>query len=156
MFDFGDEFVIESQRVPWLIWAQLLVMILLVVILFFGFSIFALDQFNNPSCSSASSSSQSHSKDPVLNRSSSSHGSKVEESQSIQQETETSAHKATIGEEIEEREEVSVKDIAFLRLLGQGNHPCDYMVLAKQAILKCFGLGYTSERSRSCKHQKED
>nr|XP_027077624.1 uncharacterized protein LOC113701259 [Coffea arabica] len=156
MFDFGDEFVIESQSVPWLIWAQLLVTILLVVILFFGFSIFALDRFSNPSCSSASSSSQSHGKDALLNKSSSSHGSKVEESQSIQRETEASAYKATIGEEIEERDEASVKDIALLRLLGQGNHPCHYMNLAKQAILKCFGLGYTSERSHSCKHRKED
>ncbi|KAL3527843.1 hypothetical protein ACH5RR_012499 [Cinchona calisaya] len=115
-------------------------------------NIFTLDGFNNPTSNSAcssSSSSQSHGKDP-------SHGSKAEEIQSIRRETETSKSKGVVEEEIQEREESSSKDIALCRLLGQGDHPCHYIGLAKQAILKCFGLGYISESSRNRKHRKED
>ena len=42
MFGFGDEFIIESYRIPWLIWIQLLVMVLLVLLLC-CFSIITLD-----------------------------------------------------------------------------------------------------------------
>ncbi|KAE7998179.1 hypothetical protein FH972_002748 [Carpinus fangiana] len=34
MVDFGDEFTIESYRIPWLIWIQLLVFVLLVFLLY--------------------------------------------------------------------------------------------------------------------------
>lgn len=83
MFDWEDEFIIESYRVPWLIWVQLLVTILLVVVLVFGFGFFASDLSNNPNCNSASSSSssfssnRSQSKNPLQNVGSCSDGSKV-------------------------------------------------------------------------------
>jgi hypothetical protein len=34
MVDFGDEFTIESYRIPWLIWIQLLAFILLIFLLY--------------------------------------------------------------------------------------------------------------------------
>lgn len=62
------------------------------------------------------------------------------------------------GEKEEEEEEESIdmneasltpsaKDIALYRLFGQANHPCNYFDLAKEAFLKCLGLGYDSESS---------
>lgn len=45
----------------------------------------------------------------------------------------------------------SAKDIALYRLFGQANHPCNYFDLAKEAFLKCFGLGYDSENSSNKK-----
>ncbi|KAI3747417.1 hypothetical protein L6452_09873 [Arctium lappa] len=35
MFEFGDELIIESYRIPWLIWIQLLAMFLLVILLYY-------------------------------------------------------------------------------------------------------------------------
>ncbi|KVI08498.1 hypothetical protein Ccrd_013116 [Cynara cardunculus var. scolymus] len=35
MFEFGDELIIDSYRIPWLIWIQLLVMFLLVILLYY-------------------------------------------------------------------------------------------------------------------------
>ncbi|CAI9109246.1 OLC1v1009033C2 [Oldenlandia corymbosa var. corymbosa] len=158
--DFGDEFLIENYRVPWLIWVQLLVMILLVLVLFLcGFSIFSSDQSSNSSSSgassssSSSSSSQSHVKKPLLDNTS----SKVERNQTIRGEEEASASKGMLEDEIEEGDDSSAKDLALFRLLRQGGrHPCDYFGLAKQAFLKCFGLGYGSESCRSSNHRKED
>jgi len=34
MFEFGDELVLEGFRIPWLIWIQLLVLLLLLAFLF--------------------------------------------------------------------------------------------------------------------------
>ncbi|EOX92263.1 Uncharacterized protein TCM_001236 [Theobroma cacao] len=53
MFDFGDELTIESYRIPWLVWIQILVMLLLVVLLF-CFSLSALDLPDRTSSASAS------------------------------------------------------------------------------------------------------
>lgn len=42
MVDFGDELTIESYRIPWLIWIQLLVLVLLIFLLY-CFSFLASD-----------------------------------------------------------------------------------------------------------------
>lgn len=53
MYEFGEELIIDSYKVPLLIWIQLLVMILLVLLLFFGFSV--LDLPNNSTFGASSS-----------------------------------------------------------------------------------------------------
>ncbi|KAH7520700.1 hypothetical protein FEM48_Zijuj08G0173000 [Ziziphus jujuba var. spinosa] len=58
MFDFGDELTVESYRVPWLIWIQALVMFLLIILLY-CFSIFDLSDTDNHTSSTASPSSSS-------------------------------------------------------------------------------------------------
>lgn len=51
-------------------------------------------------------------------------------------------------ESIEINESSSAKDIALYRLLGRADHPCNYFDLAKEAFLKCLGLGYKSEKKK--------
>ncbi|KAL8481485.1 hypothetical protein ACS0TY_027842 [Phlomoides rotata] len=73
MPDFGEEFIIESYKIPWLIWIQLLVMILLVILLFFRFSIFNSDASSSSSFASASTGGGGGSAPPTyLNQPSSS------------------------------------------------------------------------------------
>lgn len=48
MFDLGDELIIGSQRIPWLIWIQLLVMLLLIILLYY-FTVSALGLDPSPS-----------------------------------------------------------------------------------------------------------
>ncbi|CAH9146579.1 unnamed protein product [Cuscuta epithymum] len=57
MYEFGEELLIESYKVPWLIWIQLLVMVLLFLLLFFGFSVFSLDLSNNSASTSGAGGS---------------------------------------------------------------------------------------------------
>nr|GMC63095.1 uncharacterized protein LOC109174169 [Ipomoea batatas] len=81
MYEFGEGLIIESYKVPWLIWIQLLVMILIVLLLFFGFSLFTLDLPDNSSpnssaagpSSSAGAAGQTHGKGPLPITSSSRH-----------------------------------------------------------------------------------
>lgn len=81
MFEFGDEFTIESYRIPWLIWIQILIFFLL-IFLFFSFSVFTSDPsqsyYNTKTPSSATSPSPSslasvyavsNSNKPLLNHS---------------------------------------------------------------------------------------
>ncbi|XP_042031256.1 uncharacterized protein LOC121777974 [Salvia splendens] len=42
MVGFGEELIIESYKIPWLIWIQLVITILL-LLLFFGFAAFTYD-----------------------------------------------------------------------------------------------------------------
>ncbi|THF94035.1 hypothetical protein TEA_020444 [Camellia sinensis var. sinensis] len=56
MFDFGDELIIGSQRIPWLIWIQLLVMLLLIIFLYY-FTIIALGLDPSPTSAAAPLSS---------------------------------------------------------------------------------------------------
>uniref|UniRef100_A0A2C9UXN3 Uncharacterized protein n=2 Tax=Manihot esculenta TaxID=3983 RepID=A0A2C9UXN3_MANES len=81
MFEFGDEFTIESYRIPWLIWIQIIILFLL-IFLFFSFSVFTSDpsqsHYNTKTPSSATSpspsslasvSAVSNSNKPLLNHS---------------------------------------------------------------------------------------
>lgn len=52
MFEFGDELIINSYRIPWLIWIQLLAMFLLVILLYF-LTTTPSDQFSTASPSSS-------------------------------------------------------------------------------------------------------
>ncbi|KAL8475014.1 hypothetical protein ACS0TY_031441 [Phlomoides rotata] len=155
MPDFGEEFIIESYKIPWLIWIQLLVMILLVILLFFGFCIFNSDASSSSSVASASTGGGGGSSPPThLNQPSSSQRRiKVEAQRSRRDEGATADF---IREEEQSGEESSAKDSTFFRIFGQSNHPCNIFGLAKRAVFKCFGLDSSTEHSNSHQHDKQD
>ncbi|XP_058006352.1 uncharacterized protein LOC110642792 isoform X1 [Hevea brasiliensis] len=77
MFDYGDEFTIETYRIPWLIWIQILIFFLLIFLLC-CFSVFTSDlsHYNTKTPSSstspsslASASASTYLNNPLLNHS---------------------------------------------------------------------------------------
>ncbi|PSS21534.1 Classical arabinogalactan protein [Actinidia chinensis var. chinensis] len=129
MFDFGDELVFGSQRIPWLLWIQILVLLLLVILLYY-LIIFALGldlsanaaAADSPSSANAASTSRFH-------------DAKVGEIQCIEHDEGTSTQIRKVRrEDLRER-------------LGRSYHPCHYFGLAKQAFLKCLGLDLSSKDS---------
>ncbi|PIN12027.1 hypothetical protein CDL12_15362 [Handroanthus impetiginosus] len=151
MPEFGDEFIIESYKVPWLIWIQLLVMILLILLLFFGFSIFSSD----PSSSSFAAPSSTTAAPPThLNKPSPSRRRTRVEDQRNGRDEETRGQ--SVQEEDQSGEESPVKDSIFFRIFRHPNHPCDYFGQAKRALLKCFGLDPGSEISSRHRHKKQE
>ncbi|XP_048426850.1 uncharacterized protein LOC125471041 isoform X2 [Pyrus x bretschneideri] len=46
MYNFGDEFTIESYRIPWLVWIQVMVMVFLLILLY-CFSLLVIDLSND-------------------------------------------------------------------------------------------------------------
>ncbi|KAG8383453.1 hypothetical protein BUALT_Bualt04G0014800 [Buddleja alternifolia] len=157
MVDFGEEFIIESYKIPWLIWIQLLIMILLILILIFGFTDFTPD----PAVSSAAAAvaPPSNGLDATappthLNNPTSSNGiTKVDvEDRRVHMDAGTTGE--SIREEDRSGEESSLKDRMLLKISGHPNHPCSYIGLAKRALLKCLGLDYGSESSSNTQHEK--
>ncbi|EYU24040.1 hypothetical protein ABFS82_12G007300 [Erythranthe guttata] len=145
MPDFGDEFIIESYKVPWLIWIQLVITVLIIIILFFGFSIFASDTSSSSSTDSPSNSTAAAAAPPPnLIRPNSPRGRIKVEDRRVRVDGEIS------GVEVENQtgeESSSIKDITFFR---QPNHPCNFIEQAKRAFLKCLGLNPAPD------HEKED
>ncbi|KAL6502625.1 hypothetical protein OROHE_024278 [Orobanche hederae] len=156
MPEFGDELIIESYKVPWLIWIQLIVTILLIIILFFGFSIFTSDPSSISSAAPPSTGGAATAAPPPnLNKPSSSRRrTKVRDLQRVRRDEETSPQ--LIEEVDHSEEESSVKDPVLVRISGLSNHPCNYFGLAKQALLKCFGLDSSSDPSREHRHEKRE
>ncbi|GER47575.1 glycosyl hydrolase superfamily protein [Striga asiatica] len=151
MPEFGDEFIIESFKVPWLIWIQLIVTILLLFLLFLGFGIFTSDLASSSS-SAASSSTAAAAAPPV--RPNKPHRRIKVGDQRVPRGEETS--EGLIGEENQSEEESSLKDSGFVRIFRSSNHPCNYFGLAKQALFKCFGLDSSSEPSSRHRPEKQD
>ncbi|KAM0976296.1 hypothetical protein FF1_019282 [Malus domestica] len=60
MYNFGDEFAIESYRIPWLVWIQLMVMLLLLLMLFYCF-ISLVGDFSNGDVTSTTTTKRSSS-----------------------------------------------------------------------------------------------
>ncbi|CAI0428800.1 unnamed protein product [Linum tenue] len=162
MFNFGDELTLQSSRIPWLIWIQILVLAL-IIFLFYSFSITPTDDASLSSSSagpaSADSPSSSYRRDPDDMKNIAKHDGggdsstaaadyirqcQVTRSQSIKGEV---AMPATTGRRIV-REEATEGD-------GVTNyHPCNYIRLAKLVFLKCFGLDCELERSSSSEKKK--
>ncbi|GAA0150590.1 hypothetical protein LIER_09505 [Lithospermum erythrorhizon] len=140
MYEFGEEFIIESYKVPWLIWIQLLIMILLIILLFCGLTIFSDDSTDSiqttNNYSAASSSGQSQ-----VNNNATSLNSQVAEIQNVKGNSEGDI----TPEQIQAREGPPTKDIRFKPLRPE--HPCHFLGLAKQAFLKCLGIDSVSESS---------
>ncbi|XP_055833192.1 uncharacterized protein LOC129902149 [Solanum dulcamara] len=155
MYEFGEELIIDSFKVPWLIWIQLLVMILLVLLLFFGFSV--LD-FPNNSTSGASSQgpigSSSHGNPPSNSTTTLQHRN---QNQHTKRETEASTSREIArADESQEREGSAEKDTTVFKLLVRPEHPCNYFGLAKQAFLKCLGFDSDRDNCNTRRHAKED
>lgn len=150
MVDFGDELIIESYKIPWLIWIQLLVTILLIVLLFFGFALFTFDASTSSSAAAPSDGCDA-APSAYLNNSASSNGIIAVEDERGGGDAGTSG-----GSRVEEGEESPVKDTAFLSIFRHANHPCNYFGLAKNALFKCFGLDSNSESSSSQQYEKRD
>ncbi|CAH9071254.1 unnamed protein product [Cuscuta epithymum] len=157
MYEFGEELLIESYKVPWLIWIQLLVMVLLFLLLFFGFSVFSLDLSNNSaSTSGAGGSSFSAGSDNGFGDGRQAH--RTEQGQDGNHHNEASVE-ASISTDVIRREERDngssfVKD--ELHHSRPPGHPCHFLGVAKQAFLKCLGLDCCSGSPNNRKHGKED
>ncbi|KAL6554822.1 hypothetical protein OROGR_006080 [Orobanche gracilis] len=160
MPEFGDELIIESYKVPWLIWIQLIVTILLIIILFFGFSIFTSDPSSiSPSDTPSTGGAATAAPPPNLNKPSSSRRrTKVGDLQRVRMESRDEEPSPELIEEEEDHseEESSLKDPVLVRIFRLSNHPCNYFGLAKQALLKCFGLDSSSDLSREHRHEKRE
>ncbi|XP_061345433.1 uncharacterized protein LOC133291225 [Gastrolobium bilobum] len=131
MLNFGDEFTLEGYRIPWLIWIQLMVLLLLLFALLFSFTIIPVDPSSHDTAASASTTHNNHSSsvtNPLLN-------TRGVENLSVKGEIETSASTGIV------REENAVGEASSLYFL----HPCYYFKLARLAFLKCLGLDSTSE-----------
>lgn len=156
MLDSDEELILEGYNVSWLIWVQLLVTILLLFVLFCGFTMFSGDQSYHPSCSSASTSSfstnHSYGKNSLLNGCTS---FQVDGIHCVQREMDASTSKGMVGEQSLERE-LPARDAALLRPFGHADHPCSVFGFAKQAILKCLGLDAVFESSLKRRHRKDD
>ncbi|KAL4291198.1 hypothetical protein GQ457_14G003130 [Hibiscus cannabinus] len=150
MFDFGDELTIQSYRIPWLIWIQILVMFLLILLLVCfssssSGSLFALDL--SAASASASASPDSHlDKMPVFNHTSTLvstrfQASQVGEEQSIKGEIAPGTSKGI--KRAAEMEDCSGNRIFY--------HPCHYL---KLAFLKCLGLDSSSSETFEQRNQR--
>ncbi|XP_002528677.2 uncharacterized protein LOC8274922 [Ricinus communis] len=176
MFDLEESLTVESYRIPWLIWIQILIFILL-LFLFYCFSVFTSSDLslntttssNNsssissfpPPSSSSSTSASSLNKATGLNKHNSNtttvtnllqqHHNQIGGSQSIKGEIATSTSRTVVREgNVIEGEGFSTNSVIDF-------HPCNYFRLAKLAFLKCLGLDLdpVSERCSSSERKKE-
>ncbi|CAA2980512.1 Hypothetical predicted protein [Olea europaea subsp. europaea] len=98
------------------------------------------------------SASPSTSNTSQSNQNSSSQRTKVNENQRINRDAGTSGQ--TMIVEVQECNESSLNDYIFFGLFRHPNHPCNYLGLTKQALLKCFGLDSRTEGSSNEKHKR--
>ncbi|KAK8672893.1 hypothetical protein V6N13_111250 [Hibiscus sabdariffa] len=144
MFDFGDEVRIESNRIPWLIWIQILVLVLLMILLY----AFTLLVFDLPKTSSSSSVPQLGISSPTTAL-----ASQVVEKQSMKGEIAISrgaCRRVVSGEMEGEGQGCSNKEPNE----NSSHHPCHYFRLAKLAFLKCLGLDFLCSDHASITEQR--
>ncbi|XP_073059084.1 uncharacterized protein [Primulina eburnea] len=155
MEQFVDELIIQSFKIPWLIWIHLIVTVLLVMLLFFGFTVFTSDDSISPySVAAASPSTYSATAVPThLSKPSSSNRKSKVDDMRVRRDAGTSG--GTGRDEDQIVEEPSGKDSMFSRIFRHPNHPCSYLGLAKEALFKCFGFDSSSD-SPSCQHEKQE
>ncbi|XP_006354717.1 uncharacterized protein [Solanum tuberosum] len=151
MYEFGDELIIEGFKIPWLIWIQLVVMILLVLLLFFGFSV--LDLSNN-STSQGPVGSSSHVNLP-------SNSIRILQHRNLNQHTKGKNEASTsceirAADESQVREGSAEKDATIFKFCVRTEHPCNYFGLAKQAFLKCLGFDSDRDNCNTRRHAKEE
>ncbi|XP_048438016.1 uncharacterized protein LOC125476215 [Pyrus x bretschneideri] len=150
MYNFGDEFTIESYRIPWLVWIQVMVMVLLIILLYY-FNLLVVDfsdgditittttTTTKPSSSASRIVSDGTATSNTLftNRL---HNTQVGES--IKGEIVTSTSRINRREEIREMEASAAAAATHIYF-----HPCYYFRMARLAFLKCLGFDSTSEYS---------
>ncbi|KAB2597302.1 hypothetical protein D8674_000222 [Pyrus ussuriensis x Pyrus communis] len=146
MYNFGDEFTIESYRIPWLVWIQVMVMVFLLILLY-CFSLLVIDLSNDDITTTTTKPSSSTSR--LVSDGTATSTTLVTNSlpnsqvgESIKGEIVTSTSRTMRREEIIEMEEASAAAATHLYF-----HPCYYFRLARIAFLKCLGFDSTSESS---------
>lgn len=158
MFDLGNEFVIGSYRVPWLIWIQLLVMILIIILLYH--IIISVDPFPTTAVNASpeivldSKSSGLRSPSSAADATSSRFPSaKVRESQCINNATGTTTRRRRgRKDDMHEKE----GDSSQITVFERSYHPCHYLGLARRAFLKCLGLDFSSKDSPNDAMQRKE
>lgn len=161
MFGFGDELVIHSYRIPWLIWIQILVtFILTLLILLTYFDSFALD--SPPTSDSLSSTASTHLEPP------STCSARTQDPMPKEREQVAGNHDAWTGiatgtsnrmqgaEGYSETDGSSVEDLSPNPISERFYHPCRFLDLAREAFLKCLGLGSSSGDSPHRQQRHED
>ncbi|KAJ8437977.1 hypothetical protein Cgig2_033710 [Carnegiea gigantea] len=140
MVEFGDDLLMDSYRIPWLIWIQFLVMFLLtLVILLSYFGFFALDSsLSAEDCIISSSNSRLDPHFACYQR------TQVSGDRDSSDTSTTSSTRE--AENISDREGPSARDLGPAAGSECFIHPCSYFDIAKQAFLKCLGLGSTSQK----------
>lgn len=144
MFNFGDELLVESYKIPWLIWIQLLVTFLLIVLLYY-FGLFALDLSVDTSSSVTALpstglfiSKESRKYNPTTTITSC---LQVGGNQIIKGEIASGTSRRVIErEDSSEEEDFTVSETS--------HHPCYLVRLAREAFLKCLGLDETTTSTR--------
>ncbi|KAK9670517.1 hypothetical protein RND81_13G206700 [Saponaria officinalis] len=150
MFDFGDDIILDGYRIPWLIWIQIFIMFLLtltILLSYFGF--FAIDNtdslqlISSPHLGSPSNCSQN---------------TQVCGNRDVEEVDTTTVSRTSGMENNAEREGSPLKSLASAPNTERAYHPCCYFDLAKQAFLKCLGLGSSSRSPNSPdkEHEHQD
>ncbi|GJT03001.1 hypothetical protein Tco_1187859 [Tanacetum coccineum] len=156
MFEFGDELIIDSYRIPWLIWIQLLAMFLLVIIIYY-FTTESHDHDHLQFSAVTTAASPSFTNQSVI--SSGGGGAKVRENEITETGTSTGEVVQRARKSNAQQSEGSGSDTmddGNIMIFEHSHHPCNFLGLAKQAFLKCLGIDSTPESSTRKRHEKTD
>ncbi|XP_061372626.1 uncharacterized protein LOC133315087 [Gastrolobium bilobum] len=158
MFNIGDEFTLDSYRIPWLIWIQLIVLLLLLALLFF-LTVFPLDpdvgDGDAASPVTASTTANGFRFDDIqqIDIPLTNHDSTATVVTNRRQHTQGGQNQSIKGEvatsSSPRREEITEGEASSLNF-----HPCQYFQLATVAFLKCLGLDSASDSPSNRKHRK--
>ncbi|KAL8160497.1 hypothetical protein V2J09_002034 [Rumex salicifolius] len=135
MYNRGEEIILESFKIPWLIWIQLFILFLLILLLSY------LDHFSLDLPPSGSSSTSTESSAGV-----------EQDALSCSQELIPEAQEqiAVAGD----RERNTEGNASSMKDLQRLFHPCYYFELARQAFLQCLGLSFASPNPRERGHDE--
>ncbi|XP_010681091.2 uncharacterized protein LOC104896089 isoform X1 [Beta vulgaris subsp. vulgaris] len=163
MFDI----ILDNFRIPWLIWIQIFIMFLLTLIIlfcYFGFIVLDSSLTTNSHTTISPNLKISHSCSPSTQVRispaffvSSSPSTQATVNHDAREEIATTAsNRLRRLENNSERDGSSIKDIAPSPVAERFFHPCRYLDLARQAFLKCLGLGSGSHNCNDEEHEHED
>ncbi|XP_024959654.1 uncharacterized protein LOC112500397 [Cynara cardunculus var. scolymus] len=163
MFEFGDELIIDSYRIPWLIWIQLLVMFLLVILLYY-FSTTPSDLSLHFSTATATATASPSATGLSYHRSlltstaaNNQHNSKDREKEIKETGTSTSEVVQRTNKPDGRHREGSSTTVEGDGLMFElPHHPCNFFGVAKQAFLKCLGFDSSPENPTRRRHEKND
>ncbi|KAK1421534.1 hypothetical protein QVD17_23949 [Tagetes erecta] len=148
MFEFGDEVMIDSYRIPWLIWIQLLAMFLLLIIILCYFTTTTTTDLSFHF--STASDSPSATALPFINHSIITpppHNSKVRENEIKEAGTSTSeVVQRAKKPDGRPRAGSSATNEGSEKVFEHSHHPCHFFGIAKNVFLKCLGIDPAHEK----------
>ncbi|KAK9071574.1 hypothetical protein SSX86_008002 [Deinandra increscens subsp. villosa] len=152
MFEFEDELIIDSYRIPWLIWIQLLAMFLLLILLY-HFTTTPSDlslHFSTSDPPPATAISFSNRSFLTSEAANTRENSKVRENEIKETETSTSevVQRAKKPDARPRAGSSTTNEEGSAMIYEHSHHPCHFFGIAKHAFLKCLGIDST--------HEKED